>query len=174
METATESEKPAILANTPPAPGEYWPGQGGHYIFTALPSHGLPLRALIASAAEAESLTYGPYMDVPDSTNPIDGRSNTAALLSTGKDHPAAAWAAEYTADGHTDFYLPSQHDLLLARWHAPQLFNKDDWYWSSTQTSRTIAFLQDFENGNSVWLTKVYEPRVRAFRWVQLESLNT
>ncbi|WP_114968514.1 DUF1566 domain-containing protein [Rhodoferax ferrireducens] len=168
--TATATA-PAIITqtNTPPAHGEYWPGQGGRYICTIAASLGLAARHLIASDTEAEDLLFGPSLDVPGACSQLDGPSNTAALLATGKDHPAAAWAAAHTADGHTDFHLPSRHDLLMAYIYAPQHFNKEGWYWSSTQYSRNIAFVQDFEYGVSGWYSKGNGHRVRAFRWVHL-----
>ena len=173
MDTVTATSPTAATASTPPAPGELWPGQGGRYICMLLPSHGMPLRALVVSDAEAPSLPYGPYLNVPGADSKMDGRANTDSLLASGQKHPAAKWAREYTADGHTDFYLPSQHDLLQALWHAPHIFSKDGWYWSSTQVSRYDAFVQVFENGNSYWGYKCYACRVRAFRAIPLEHLN-
>ena len=162
MNTATQT---AIL--TPPAHGAHWPGPGGIYICSLPALMGVPARHLIAGG-ETEDLAYGPNIDVPGACSQIDGPANTAALLATGKDHPAAQWAAAYTADGHTDFYLPAQLDLLMAYICAPKQFKKSDWYLSSTQDSRNGAVVQDFEYGGSTWSHKGYERRVRAFRWVQ------
>jgi len=167
--TATAPTIGATDATTPPAHGEYWPGQGGRYICTLLASLGLPARHLIASDCEAEDLTFGPYLDVPGACSQLDGPGNTAALLASGQKHPAAAWAAAYSADGHADFHLPSRHDLLMAYIYAPKHFSEDDWYWSSTQHSRYFAFVQDFEDGDSFWNSKDSEHRVRAFRWIPL-----
>ncbi|MGQ3055369.1 MAG: hypothetical protein ACT6S0_26570 [Roseateles sp.] len=154
---------------TPPAAGEIWPGQGGRFICTVAASAGLPARHLVFGTAEAEALTFGPYVDVPGAKSMLDGRANTAALLDSGNEHPAAAWAAAYTEDGHTDFHLPSRVDLVLAHAHAKEHFSEDDWYWSSTQFSRYYAFVQGFEDGGSGWYGKVNEHRVRAVRWVLL-----
>ena len=162
METATQ-----VL--TPPAAGEIWPGQGGRFICTVAASEGLPARHLVFGTGEAEALAFGPYLDVPGARSMLDGRANTAALLASGSEHPAAAWAAAYTADGHTDFHLPSRVDLVLAHAHAKEHFSEDDWYWSSTQYSRGFAFVQGFEYGSSVWGGKDDEHRVRAVRWVLL-----
>lgn len=167
--TATAPAISATEATTPPAHGDYWVGQGGRYICTVAASPGLPARHLISSDAEAEDLAFGPYLDVPGACSQLDGPANTTALLATGQAHPAAAWAAAHTADGHADFHLPSRHDLLLAYIHAPQHFNEDDWYWSSTQDSRSSAFVQDFEDGYSYWNLKDNGLRVRAFRWIPL-----
>ncbi len=161
----------ASTALTPPAHGEIWQGQGGRYICTLPPLFDAPARHLVAGEGEAEDLAYGPAMNVPGACSHFNGPANTAALLATDKDHPAAQWAAAYTADGHTDFFLPARLDLLMAHICAPQLFKKAGWYFSSTQDSRDDAFVQDFENGDSDCTSKGDEHRVRAFRWVHLNA---
>lgn len=156
---------------TPPAAGEIWLGQGGRFICTIAASDGLPARHLIFGTSEAENIAFGPYLDVPGARSFLDGRANTAELLASGSEHPAAAWAAAYTADGHTDFHLPSRVDLVLAHAHAKEHFSEDDWYWSSTQGSRNSAFVQGFEFGSSDWVGKGNGRRVRACRWVHLTT---
>ncbi len=153
---------------TPPAHGQLWPGQGGHYICTLPALLGVPARHLIASVEETKAV-YGPYTDVKDAVSPIDGPSNTAALLAASDAHTAAAWCKQLTADGHSDFHLPAKLDMVMAHICAPQLFDKNDWYWTSTQHSRYDAFVQDFEDGDSFWLSKDSQHRVRAFRWIHL-----
>lgn len=155
----------------PPAAGEIWPGRGGRFICTIAASNGLPARHLICGTSEAKAITFGSYVDVPGSKSQLDGRANTAALLASGEVHRAAAWAAAYSEDGHTDFHLPSRVELVLAHAHAKEHFSEDDWYWSSTQTSRHFAFVQNFELGNSYWAGKDGEHRVRAFRWIHLTA---
>lgn len=166
-----KDKAPALASTPPPAHGEYWPGQGGRYICTLPALLGVPARHLVVGDKEAEDVEFGPAIDVPGATSHLDGPANTAALLATGQHHPAALWAVAYTADGHADFFLPSRLDLVMAHICAPQLFQKSDWYWSSTQYSRIGAFVQCFENGLSYWSSKVNERRVRAFRWVHLTA---
>lgn len=168
------TEQPRGQSLLPPAMGDYWPGQGGRYICSLPALLGLPARHLIAGEGEAEDLTFGPRDDVPAATSQIDGAANTAALLATGKDHPAAQWSRAYTADGHADFFLPSKLDMVMAHICAPQLFKKSGWYWTSTQGSRYDAFVQAFEDGTSDWNFKDNERRVRAFRVIPLDSLTT
>lgn len=159
---------------TPPAMGDYWIGQGGRYICTLPALMGMPARHLIAGEGEAEDPTFGPRDDVPAATSQIDGAANTTALLATGKDHPAAQWARAYSADGHTDFFLPAKLDLVMAHICVSQLFKKSGWYWTSTQGSRYSAFVQDFEDGGSDWGSKGSGHWVRAFRVIPLDPLNT
>lgn len=170
--SAVFAEAPMTARIAPPAHGEPWPGQGGRYICTLPPLLTLPERHLIAGEGEADGLTYGPDIDVPGAASHIDGAANTAALLATGQKHPAAEWARGYTTDGHTDFFLPSRLDLLMAYICAPTLFKKSGWYRSSTQGSRGVAFVQDFEGGCSLWAGKDGVSRVRAFRVIPTSTL--
>jgi len=158
---------------TPPAIGEYWAGQGGRYICTLPALLGMPERHLIVGDGEAEDLTFGPVADVSGATSQIDGAANTKALLGHGE-HPAAQWASEYAADGHTDFFLPARLDMVMAHICAAKIFKTSGWYWTSTQISRRDAFVQVFENGFSFWGSKGHEHRARAFRVIPLNPLNT
>jgi hypothetical protein len=166
----------AIGAQDTPAFGELWPGQGGYYA-GILPAIGdRPAQHLIVSAQEAEGLTWGPYTEVEGARSRHDGRANTKALMDAGgkdfaKDFPAAWWCSDLEIGPMSDFHLPSQAELFLASLYAPQLFNKEGWYWSSTQNSRYSAFVQDFEGGDSGWDVKGSDGRVRAFRWIPLTA---
>jgi hypothetical protein len=156
-----------------PAISQPWPAQGGIYIGQLPPAGDFPGAHIVASTEEtmAEWGAYGVAVDGANSR--YDGRANTAALLAhqhQGKHtHPAAQWASQYSADGHTDFHLPSLLELQIAHAFAPQVFNKDSWYWTSTQGSAFSAFGQDFEYGDSGWRDKDLERRVRAVRWIPL-----
>lgn len=165
----TVAEPAPAAAITPPAIGEYWIGQGGHYICTLPALLDMPARHLIAGAGQAEDLTFGPSEEISGADSHINGAANTAALLASGKSHPAAKWARAYTADGHTDFFLPARLDMVMAYICAKQLFKTSGYYWTSTQYSRVNAFVQDFEYGGSDWHYKDYEHRLRAFRVIPL-----
>jgi hypothetical protein len=155
---------------TPPL-GQVWPGQGGIYVATVPAMLGLPARHLIASSEETK-LRFGPTSrDIAGAKSHGDGIANTLALLADAEKHPAARWCADYRADGHSDFHLPSRFDLLMAFLQAREAFNEDGWYWSSTQFSRASAFVQGFAYGLSGWDGKDDEHRVRAFRWIHLDA---
>lgn len=160
----------ATTTLTPPAPGQPWPGQGGIYICTLPAQFGLPARHLLVGTNEAEGLTWGPYdEEAAGATSQTDGRANTAALTASGNGHPAAAWASQYTEDGHADYYLPSRIELLMCYLHAPQVFKTSGWYWSSSQYSRYCAWCQVFEYGDSRAIIKDREFRARPVRSIQL-----
>lgn len=155
----------------PPELGQVWPGQGGIYV-GILPAIGnRPAMHLIAGPECADRLKWGPYEDETPATSRHDGRANTQALVASRDKYPAAWWCSNQQVDGHADWHLPSQAELFMALLYAPQAFEKESWYWSSTQDSRTYAFVQDFAYGYSGWRAKGLELRVRAFRWIHLNA---
>jgi len=150
---------------TAPRLGTIWEEQGGIYVGIMPGIKGGPQYHLIASEDEAESLQFGGYgTRIEGASSTVDGLANTAALLESGIDHPAAAWASKYEKNGVSGFYLPAQRELNLAYVTAAELFG-DDWYWSSTQYSAIIAWLQGFGGGRQDFSHKGYYGRVRAFR---------
>ncbi|MDF3822368.1 hypothetical protein P3G55_20875 [Leptospira sp. 96542] len=168
-----EAPTPAFV--TPPAIGQYWPGQGGVYMGVRPAIGNLPAGHMVYSDEMSEPLAYGKYKRIPGADSAHDGRANTDALIAAAADNdgsPAAAWAHGYTKDGHADFVLPSQADLVMAYLHAraadSQVFGTDV-LWSSTQGSADVAFAQDFEYGFSGWGDKDGKFRVRALRLIQL-----
>lgn len=158
-------------ATEPPAAGELWPGQGGRFICTLPALLGLPTRHLVFGEAEEESLKWGPTGEFPGAASHHDGAANTKALIAAGTGYKAAHWAASQRADGHDDFHLPSRLDLLMAYICAPKLFKTSGYYWSSTQLSRSSAFVQGFEYGYSGWSDKDDDCRVRACRVIPLTA---
>jgi len=93
----------------------------------------------------------------------LDAKPDTALNWSDAK-----AWAAQQGNGAR----LPTQLEAMLAWTNARAAFEKH-YHWTSTQVSRSYAFVQDFEYGSSYWDNKGLERRVRAFRGFQLETLN-
>jgi hypothetical protein len=154
----------------PPQPGQPWPGQGGIYIGTFPAQFGLPAHYLIAAAQDCGRHAWGGHGDEANGADSqVDGRANTAALLADAQKHPAALAASKHSANGHTDFYLPSRFELLLCWLSAPQVFAKEGYYWSSSQYSRDYAWFQAFEYGYSGIDDKDFEHRVRPVRRIHL-----
>jgi hypothetical protein len=168
------ASQPATLTLPAIAHGEVWPGQGGRFI-CALPALlGMPARALIAAESDSEPLAFGPHVDLARNSSQIDGMANTQVLLAAKDKHPAAEFAAAYTADGHNDFFLPSRLDTVMAYTCAPHHFERSGFYWTSSQFSSNGAFVMGFELGNSYCDSQHAEFRVRAFRWVELSDLSS
>jgi hypothetical protein len=72
---------------------------------------------------------------------------------------------AAYTAEGHTDFYLPACAELYHCWVSVPELFAKDCYYWSSSQRSANNAFTMVFADGYQDIYGKTSELRVRPVR---------
>lgn len=135
---------------TPPAIGEIWPGQGG--IYGGLRQYPEGLCHIIFAAEDVPGRhEWGPYGDkVEGAESRTDGRANTSALIALSGKHSAAIAATSHTADGHSDFYLPSVDELHHGWQFAPESFETDWYYWSSSQRSAYYACSMAFENG---WL---------------------
>lgn len=156
------SEPVAEAALTPPAAGEYWPGQGGIYGGLRLYPEGLC--HVIFAAQDVGMHAFGDHGTEVEATSQIDGRANTAILVNRDGSHPAADAAYAFTCDGHRDFYLPASGELYHGYLYLPESFEKA-WYVSSSQRSADHAYLMDFEDG---WLDddlKSYEFLVRPVR---------
>ena len=167
--TGTESAN----ASTDQVPdvGQYWGGQGGINRGLFLPTDGHPYW-LIEAVNDAGEDKYGGYgHTVVGADSDHDGAANTAALLADSKTHPAAQLAAAYTADGHTDFYLPSQRERALIFANGGNVGQKG-WYWTSTQYSSFSAWCQG-SDGYQDWFLKNGTGRVRAVRRIQLDDLT-
>ncbi|MES2909851.1 MAG: DUF1566 domain-containing protein [Pseudomonadota bacterium] len=153
-------------------------GQGGHLaaIMRGLTVNGVeqPAYALIVSEpAKGQIISAwgerGKMIEGSDSRR--DGKANTDAMAAA--DCPAAIKVKALKIEGHSDWYIPSLGEMNAAAANAPELFDKA-WYWTSTQSSSGSAFVQDFEFGDSHWGIKDFERRVRAFRRIPPEALNT
>jgi hypothetical protein len=161
-----------------PAFGAFITGQAGH-LAAIVRGHTIdgverPPYALLVSdqaAGEIEACEWGHYgTEIEGTSSRTNGQANTAAMLAA--ECPAAVKVAAIEIDGHKDWFLPSLGQLNAAGANVPELFSKKGVYWTSTQSSRGLAFVQDFETGDSGWGGKVSQHRVRAFRAIQLEFL--
>ena len=161
----------------PPLLGEIWPGEGGRYAGTMPAIGGRPGYHLVLAKPQNDKVKFGPYdHDVAGAADHYDGQANTRTLLQDGNEHPAALWASQLTTErepyataGHADFYLPAHNELMLMWICAPQLFDKQGYYWSSTQRSPYDAWVQDFEGGSSDIYRKDNELRAVAVRRLAL-----
>lgn len=149
-------------ADSIPALGEYWPGEGGFN--GGLFQGGERPYYLIVADAEFEAEHGGCRHETEGAGSPWDGVKNTQALLADSEEHPAAELAAKHQADGHTDFYLPSRRELQVLEANVSKLFKKQC-HWSSTQYSANTASTMDFEGG---WQTTSGKSLVRLVRPVR------
>ena len=153
-----------ITAHSVPALGAEWPGQGG-FNGGLVAAHGdVPAHYLIVAKADIGDHEWGGRGKESGATSKTDGLANSEALQSEGG-HPAIEAVAVYTAEGHTDFYLPACAELYHCWVSAPELFAKDCYYWSSSQRSAYHAFTMYFGDGTQGYFGKILELRVRPVR---------
>jgi hypothetical protein len=125
-------------ASTTPKIGEHWIGQGGIYAGVARGLEGAPDYHLILST------------EVP--ANDFEWQ---AAL-----DH-----AKTISADGHSDFSVPTRFESALLYANLQDSMVTDYWHWTSTQYSETNAWVQYFGDGHQSSGSKAVERRCRFVR---------
>ena len=89
-------------------------------------------------------------------TSTTDGPGNTAglvALADAGAPYDAAEYCDGLSAHGHSDWYLPARDELDLF-WNggspvAGVLTGGSNWYWSSTESIDSSAWVQRFSDGS-------------------------
>lgn len=141
--------------------GEYWEDQGGIFAGDFRGDDG-SIFGLIRAEEDLGTHAWGPGVELTGLTN-WNGKENTQILLANGN-YPAAKVASEYTRDGHSDFYLPSQRELQLAVANIRHMF-KPRYHWSSTPCSEEYACAVDFEDGNPCCYYRSGEFRATPFR---------
>lgn len=154
----------ALNAQSIPDVGVYWPEQGGINGGWVAAHGDVPAHYLIWAKHDAGKHAWGGYEEESAATSKRDGLTNTKALLAEGS-HPAAEAAAKYSADGHSDFYLPATAELYHGWLNVPGIFTKDRYYWSSSQRSASYAFYMYFEGGGQHYSGKYHECLVRPVR---------
>jgi len=155
--------QPNTPSNIPPL-GADWPGQGGFNGGLVAARGYVPAHYLIVAKADIGDHEWGGRGKDSGATSKTDGLANSEALQSEGG-HPAIEAVAAYTAEGHTDFYLPACAELYHCWVSVPELFAKDTWYWSSSQRSAYSAFVMNVDGGSQSFYDKFGELRVRPVR---------
>jgi hypothetical protein len=165
MDAITSRFKPS---DAPPV-GEYWKGQGGIYAGIMPDYVGTEPRFLVFAADDAVDLSWGGFgSPEPGARDPYNGVGNTRSLVRCARRphlHDAAHFAAEYEKDGHRDFYLPSKRELDVAYETIPDSFAPAEWYWSSTEESKIMAYGRTFDGPGMPSFFKHEEGRVRPVR---------
>lgn len=163
----------ALVSLAVPRIGQVWPEQGGIFGGIAGGKEGQPFYALIvptdprASFNEVELGTYNTLVEGADSKS--DGLANTKAFAAAGSKLCQDILALDI--DGHQDWFLPSADEARVLCANVPELFEFDDYYWTSTQFGRYRAFVQVFEDGYHDFDSKILEHRARAVRKIQLSD---
>ena len=95
------------------------------------------------------------------------GKDNTATIIEKqGPGNYAAQICRNLTLNGYSDWFLPSK-DELNELYKNKELIGgfADEWYWSSSEVSNGIVWLQSFINGAQSNVYKNVTHRVRAVR---------
>jgi hypothetical protein len=146
-----ESAQPAVIttllrAISVPAIGTHWIEQGGVFAgIVKAPEGDCALIVAVEERGHFEDRTWGEWdKSVEGADSFFDGRANTRAMAAA--DCALAKDIQALDIAGLTDWYLPAQGELQIARANVTSLFDKADWYWTSTQYSPHNAWVQDFE----------------------------
>lgn len=150
-----EQDRPAatdgpIAAPALPRVGMYWPEQKGRFLGVMPGQDGRPDYALILPRIPAADLGKRPWGErgkaIDGANSDFDGTHNTQAMAEAGNALAKEILALE--ADGFNDYFLMSRNELRLAYIAAADAFDKDEWHWSSTQSSSRHAWFQNFNDG--------------------------
>lgn len=126
-------------ATTAPAIGQEWPDQGGIFIGSRL----------IDGVVHHTVIPGGKEFDLVD----VDFNELDSAVSGRGE------------VNGHSDWRAPSQEDMMLAYVNVPDLFDKDDWYWTAKPGGSFHAWAVSFECGYVYSWGRTREFRVRPVR---------
>jgi hypothetical protein len=109
----------------------------------------------------------GAYVEISGTGEAIGtGRKNTALILATDANAPAAKACNDYSNGGKTDWFLPSKDELNRLYVNRTSVGNMGTaWYWSSSQSIYSIAWLQGFSSGDQGTNNKHGTNTVRAVR---------
>jgi len=126
-------------ATTAPAIGQEWPEQGGIYIGSRL----------IDGAVHHVIIPGGKEFDLDG----VEFNDMVSAVTDRGE------------VNGHADWRAPDQEDMMLAYINAPDLFEKNDWYWTNKPYGSSSAWAVVFETGYILYWSCYFEFRVRPIR---------
>lgn len=149
--TGTDGPAAASTVTTNlPRVGAYWPEQKGRFLGVMPGQDGHPDYALILPSTAAANLGKRPWGErgkaIDGANCDFDGTRNTHAMAAAG--NVLAIEILALGADGFNDYFLMSRNELRLAYVAAADAFDKEEWHWSSTQSSSGHAWFQGFKNG--------------------------
>jgi hypothetical protein len=158
----------------------FWVSEGGFTVYMVNPEQNYTAHYLEAAPADMPAKlkwASSSYLStrIPDVKTTLGnaedfgyGRWNTAYILATDADAPAAKACSEYNGGGKNDWFLPSARELYYIRIFEDDVDNfdtlKTGGYWSSTQGMTTQAWAVNNVGGMSYY-NKNNEYAVRAVR---------
>ncbi len=127
--------------------------------------------AMYVTPADASSTyAWGSSGSLRGVTNSTTGETNTNTLAGFGAGtHPAAEYCYNLTAHGQTDWYLPSEDEMVLIRNSYQAIGGFDDvsatYYWTSTENNSTLAQRVRVDTGGAAAVAKTSSRFVRCAR---------
>ena len=171
----TECNNPGALGDTGPGGGKIFYVSTAGFTMTDDGSTAYYLEAAPANMATTLAWASTAYY-ITDITGTADGigtgRKNTAVILATDANAPAAKACNDYNVGGKNDWFLPSRDELNQLNVNRNHVGNMEaSNYWSSSQYDDNdvdAAWTHDFNNGNQYAFGKnsnsVLVRAVRAF----------
>lgn len=159
---------------TPPRIGEQWPGQGGRYLGIIRGESGQPDYHLIAPDHSADSMQrgrpWGPPGKVVGALSHCDGLANTKAMVKAGS--ALAEKVRALSIERHKDYYIGARDEARLAYINAREHFQKDGWFWTSTQDEfvDAYAWMQTFGTGGQLTGHESDESRAFVVRRIPIQ----
>ena len=164
-----EGKSITTLLESYPVDSFYAKGYAGGYIFH-LESNGTGM--VVGKSDLSATAPWGcssTNINEAEGSGIGDGESNTSSIITQCTDqNNAADLCNSSSADGYSDWYLPSEGELL-------QVYTKvhlkgvggfaNNYYWTSTQASATTAQQVLFDTGNPNFSTKSNLHYVRGVR---------
>lgn len=141
-----------------PLPGQFWYEQHAHY--AGIATDGKKYWHLLVPPENLTLLPLCHWGEVEQevATKRFDGYANTLLMAEAGSK------LAKVIRELPNDCYLFSQAEAALCSATMPQVF-QPGYHWTSTQSSRRFAYVQDFEYSDSDWYGKDSEFRAVAVR---------
>jgi hypothetical protein len=118
----------------------------------------------VFDADNAVNRNWGITDTVTGATNIDDGAPNTSKLAAYTIEH-AAKVCDQLTANGHSDWYLPSSNELSVMYTNRFDLQMNNATYWSSTEADSMKAMAQSFSSGMQMPLLKNQTANCRCIR---------
>jgi hypothetical protein len=126
------------------------------------------VKLYVTTADQSAGAVWGGVSANTGADSSYNGYSNQAWLMhnATAGDYPAAQLCDNLTANGHSDWYLPSRYELNVLYTNRVAIggFGSDN-YWSSTESTASNARRQSFSTGTSGSVAKSTSYRVRCVR---------
>jgi hypothetical protein len=128
---------------------------GAKYVGTFDPLDGGGVKKYMTTPADAGLKQWAPVFENNlTATSTTDGSANTVALEARGATYAAGYYCGTLSANGYSDWFLPSRNELALLYANKVAIGGFDvsggwpaSYYWSSTERDTNSAYDRIFSN---------------------------